>query len=425
MIPEHMIQSILAAIDRQELIALTADLVRINSVWDPAAGTGEARVAQWVADWADRQGFQVRQDDVAPNRPNIVIQWTAGPGRRTLLFEGHTDVVTPGDPRAWRYDPFGAQIVGNRMYGRGTCDTKGNLAAMLLAMAALKRSGLTLNGTVIGGVLCDEEDQMQGVQAFIAKGYADTVTGAIICEPQDGFLCTAQKGAVRAQYAVTGKMAHGAMPLSGLSTAPAISRMIEILHRMETETVKTLGKDPLLGWPSITPTVIQAPPTGVPQLNVLPGRADMLVDIRTVPAQSHPQIIDRLRQTAESVQAQVRKQYAAYDRLLGIPPRAGITVEMEILTDRPCTLTDRNDPVVRAADWASTCVTQKKPEYAGVLGSTDGTYLWDRKDIPIVTMGAGDRLVPHQIDEWVNLDQLLETARIYALTALHYLHEQG
>ena len=296
---------------------------------------------------------------------------------------------------------------------------------MLLAMTALKRSGIGLNGRIIGGVLCDEEDQMQGVQAFIAKGYADTVTGAIICEPQDGFLCTAQKGAVRARYAITGKMAHGAMPLSGLSTAPAISRMIDALHRMEADTVKTLGKDPLLGWPSITPTVIQAPPTGAPQLNVLPGRADMLVDIRTVPAQSHPQIIDRLRQAAESVQEQVRGQYAAYDRLLGIPSRTGITVEMEILTDRPCTLTDRKDPVVRAADWASAYVTQKKPEYAGVLGSTDGTYLWALKHIPIVTMGAGDRLVPHQIDEWVNLDQLLETAQIYALTALHYLHEQA
>ena len=121
MIPKHAIQHLLKAIDRNELIELTAALVGINSVWDPAAGTGEAQAARWVADWADRQGFAVQLDEVAPNRLNAVIRWAAGPGERALLFEGHTDVVTPGHPGAWRYDPFGAEIVGSRMYGRGTC----------------------------------------------------------------------------------------------------------------------------------------------------------------------------------------------------------------------------------------------------------------------------------------------------------------
>ena len=423
MTSEPIIRQVLAAVDRDELIQLTAALVQTNSVWDPAAGTGEASVAKMVASWADQQGFKVWLDEIAPKRLNTVIKWSAGPGSRTLLFEGHTDVVTPGDIRTWRYDPFGAEIVNNRMYGRGTCDTKGNLAAMLIAMVALKRSGVRLNGTILGGVLCDEEDQMLGVKDFIRRGYADSITGAVICEPQDGLVCTTQKGAIRARYTISGKMAHGAMPLSGLSTAPAVSRLIGALNEMEMDIVKDPGKDTLLGWPSVTPTVVQAPPAGTAQLNVLPGKAEILVDVRTVPEQSHPDIIHHLTAVGSDVENRVREYYRAYDQFLDIPPRQDIQVTMEILTDRPCTLTDRNDPVVRAAHWSNQYITRKTPEYAGVLGSTDGTYLWALKNIPIVTMGAGNRHIPHQTDEWVDLDQLLETAQIYALTALHYLSD--
>ena len=120
---------------------------------------------------------------------------------------------------------------------------------------------------------------------------------------------------------------------------------------------------------------------------------------------------------------QTREHYEVYNQLLDITQRQNIRIETEILTDRPCTRTDPEDPVVKAADWATRFITGKESEYAGVPGSTDGTYLWALKNIPIVTIGAGDRQVPHQVDEWVDLDQLYQTAQIYALTALHYLTE--
>jgi succinyl-diaminopimelate desuccinylase len=381
------------------LISLTSDLIKINSVWDPAAGTSEQQAAELAAEWAKAQGFVVEVNQVVPGRPNAVVTWAAGPGQRTLMFEGHTDVVTPGDISAWTHDPFGAEIVGRRMYGRGTNDTKGNLAAMLVAMSSLKRSGVELVGTIIGGVLCDEEDQMlgvQGVQDFIRRGHADSVTGAIICEPQDGLICTSQKGAIRARYTITGRMSHGAMPLSGLNTAPAVARLIEKLHEMELTAIEGTGRDEHLGWPSFTPTVIRAPIAGAPQLNVMPRKAQILVDIRTVPSQSHHAIRDGLTALAAGVANWVRKHYEEYDRLINVRRPHDLEVNTEFLTDRPCTLTDANDPVV--------------------------TYLWALKDIPIVTMGAGDRQVAHQVDEWVDLDQLVEMARIYALAGLHYLY---
>jgi succinyl-diaminopimelate desuccinylase len=422
MIPEDIISKVITEIDAEELISLTADLVRINSVWDPAAGTSEQAVANYVARWAEKQGFDIQQDEVAPARPNVIVTWTSTPGERTLMFEGHTDVVTPGDVSVWNYDPFGAEIKDGRMFGRGTNDTKGNLAAMLIAMAALKRSGIKLAGSIIGGVLCDEEDQMLGVRHFIERGHADRVTGAVICEPQDGLICTSQKGALRAQYTICGRMSHGAMPLTGLNTAPASAKIISRLHNLEVEAVKHAAQDENLGWPSFTPTVIQAPASGAPQLNVMPGEAKVLVDIRTIPGQSHPDIIADLTALAAEVQQEVRQDFREYDKLLGLERNHDLKIKLEILTDRPCTLTERDDPVLQAADWATRQMSKQKPTYAGVPGATDGTFLWALKDIPIVTMGAGDRQVPHQVDEWVDLDQLVETAKIYALTALHYLN---
>ena len=421
MIPTGIIQKVLSHIDGDELIALTAELVRINSVWDPAAGTSEQVVGEKVASWAQSQGFDVQIDPVTPNRPNIIISGLGGPGKRTLMFEGHTDVVTPGDISVWQYDPFGAEIVGRRMYGRGTNDTKGNLAAMLMAMKALKKSAIELSGSVIGGVLCDEEDQMIGVIDFINKGHADKVSAAVICEPQDGLICTSQKGAVRASYRITGRMSHGAMPLSGLNCAPAIAGLIEGLHRLEKKATIAVGCDPHLGWPSFTPTVIQAPSAGAPQLNVMPGEARVLVDVRTTPAQKHQDIIADLKKLSQNVAGSVQEHYQHYDDLLGLQRRHELAVQVDILTDRPCTLTDETDPIVQAAAWATQTVSGKPPVYAGVPGATDGTFLWSMKNIPIVTMGAGDRQVPHQIDEWVDLEQLVETAKIYTLTALHYL----
>jgi succinyl-diaminopimelate desuccinylase len=149
------------------------------------------------------------------------------------------------------------------------------------------------------------------------------------------------------------------------------------------------------------------------------------VDIRTIPGQHHPNILSDLAQLASLVEDQTAQLYADYDRLIDLERERQLKISLDILTDRPCTQTDRYDPVVQAADWATRYLTGSDPVYAGVPGATDGTYLWALKGIPIVTMGAGDRQVPHQVDEWVDLDQLVETAKIYALTALHYLYPRS
>lgn len=421
MVDREKIDRVLQKLDPARVEELTAGLVRLNTVFDPEAGTSEQPAAELVAEWAAQEGLDFRVEEVSPGRPNVIITLQGSPGLRSLMLEGHTDVVTPGDVTAWTVDPFSAKKVGRRMYGRGTNDTKGNLAAMLTAMAAIKRSGAAFQGTIVGGVLCDEEGDMSGVLDFIARGHADRITGAIVCEPQDGLICCTQKGALRAKFTILGRMCHGAMPLAGLGTYPALARLIDSLAALEREEMEAHGRDELLGWPSLTPTVIQAPAKGPGQLNVVPGEAVVLVDLRTIPAQSHPGLIAKLEGLAGRVEEEANRYFADYDRRIGLSRVHDLSVSVEILTDRPATLTDRSDPVVKAVDWAVREVTGREPVYAGVPGATDGTFLWDLKGIPIVTVGAGDREVPHQRDEWVDLDQLADWARIYALAALAYL----
>lgn len=424
MVTEEVLQGVLGEIREQELVELAASLVRINSVWDPEAGSSEQEVACFVASWARERGFQVLVEEVAPGRPNVIIEWKAAPGPRKLMFEAHTDVVTPGDPLQWEHDPFGGVVLDGRLYGRGANDTKGNLAAMLMAMAAIKKVRPGLKGSILGGVLCDEEGLMLGVQDFIRRGHAEGITGAVICEPQDGLICPVQKGAIRARFTVKGRMSHGAMPLSGLNPVPALSRLINGLWNMEEEAARTCGKDPLLGWPSFTPTVVRAPASGPAQLNVVPAKAELLVDIRTIPAQSHEEILRALRGLAAEAREQTLEAYSRLDVLLQVKRNLRLDVEMELLSDRPCTRTSVEDPLVRSVDWATRALTGKEPVYGGVPGATDGTFLWAWKGIPIVTIGAGDREVPHQVDEWVDLAQLHLTAKIYAASALAYLSQE-
>ena len=249
MINQNTIDQVLDCITGQELFDLTADLVRINSVWDPENHTCEQPVVDYLCKWAQKQGFDFQVDQVEKGRPNLIIDLQGAPGPRRLMFEGHTDVVSAGDLSHWTRDPFGAQVEGRIMYGRGSNDTKGNLAAMLMAMAAIKRSGVEFKGSMVAGVLCDEEDLMLGVKDFIRRGHADKVTGAIICEPEDSMICCTQKGAVRAEFTVYGKMSHGAMPLAGLNPAPALARLLDGLAGLELAEIEAHGKDELLAGP--------------------------------------------------------------------------------------------------------------------------------------------------------------------------------
>ncbi len=404
---ERLLGAVLARIDREELVRLTRELVRIPSVYRPEEPDGnEARVASFVASYLERAGFETHTKEVAPGRPNVWAVWEGDRPGRTLLFEAHTDVVTEGRAEDWDYPPFGAERVEGRVFGRGACDTKGNLAAAVLAVRAIKDSGVPFPGRL---VLChpvDEEGMMSGIKAFIEEGHAGGVDAAVICEPEENQLCIKQKGALRVEVTVRGRMAHGAMPASGVNPVTRAARFVVAVERLEREEVERYGEDPFLGCPSLTPTILMGPESGEPQINVIPASAYVALDIRTIPDQSHRELVGRL----EGILADLEAEDPDFDATL------------EVIEKRPPTETPKDEPLVQAMAAAYRRLTGEEPRYNGVPGATDGTFLAAWGGIPTVTTGAGDREIPHHADEWVGEEELLTTCELYALTAMYYCY---
>ncbi|HYB71030.1 MAG TPA: M20 family metallopeptidase [Candidatus Bathyarchaeia archaeon] len=407
------LSQVLRKIDADEVVELTRSLVRIPSVYRPGdPESTEARVADFVEAWLRREGFQIETQTVAPGRPNVV-GWLGEkrPGQKSLLLEGHTDVVTEGDPAAWSYPPFGAELVDGRIYGRGAADMKSGLAAAMVAAAAFRRAGVGLRGKLVVGALVDEEDGMIGVRHLCGTAVGRELDAAIICEPEENELCLEQRGVVWARFRLRGKMAHGAMPEAGVNPIAGLGRLLAAAPALERRLRKACEKSRHLKPPTVTPTIIQGPPpkVGVPQSNVIPATAETTFDIRLTPGI-----------TADGIHAELEEVCRA--AAAGQP---GLKVEWEpVNAFRLATRVDASEALVQAMIRGVKQATKHAPRYGGVPGSTDGTILRMELGIPIVTCGPGDRLIPHQVDEFVSEEQVVEAARIYAASVLNYLEPE-
>jgi succinyl-diaminopimelate desuccinylase len=397
-------QTVLDHIDDAKLIAWVQALTRIPSVWRPEQGEGEEVAARWVEARCRELGLEVHFEFVAPGRPNVIARYGSGSGP-TLMFEGHTDVVTEGDPALWTDPPFSAVIRDGRIYGRGANDMKAGVVCALMAVKAIVESGVSLHGTLLLGIVCDEEGDMIGIKHFVEQGWADAVDAAIICEPEENHLCTTQKGVMWLRAQISGVMTHGAMPLTGVNSVYPLARLLMLVQSLEEREIARFGTVEHLGQPSITPTIVRSPVAGEPQKNVMPGAAEVMLDFRLVPGQDPEGL-------ARQVEAMLRAVTAVDARL---------DYELEIIEIRHPTVTDPQEPIVQVLAAAYAALTGQAPIYGGVPGSTDGTILHAWKGIPIVTCGPGDIHIPHHIDEWVSIDEIKTAARLYTLAALRFL----
>jgi len=422
------IDHILKEIKKVELVQLTQDLIRIPSVRRQGIQGGEEEVALFLAHLLEKMGLDVVVEEVEPCSLNVIGVLEGQEGGPCLMFECHTDVVTEGDASEWKYGPYEGRLVGNRIYGRGACDTKGNLAAAVKAVQAIDQSDIPFRGKILLGILVDEEGMMSGVKHFIRQGWANGVSAAIICEPVDNHLCITQKGALRAELITSGKMGHGAMPLAGFNPIPPMVSILEKIRRLEAEEIERLERDTFLGYPSITPTVLQAPVKGEPQLNVIPQQCRALLDIRTIPGQSHETLKKELENIVQEEERSIcaslesgplKENREEFQK--GLSKGISFQAKLHVFEDRPWTKTSRDEPIVQAVSRAYRSVTGQEPIYDGVPGATDGTFLSAWAGIPIVTLGAGKWMIPHQKDEWVSVEDLCLTAKIYAASALEFL----
>ncbi len=392
----HLALQAAEAVDTDELVRLTQELVRIPSYFP---GPGEAPVVDFLEPYLCARGFATTVQEVAPGRPNLIADLGQGPGG--LILEGHTDVVTHGNPDQWTVPPYEARIVDGKIYGRGACDMKGGLAAAIVAAQAVRQVLGEPRKTLRLCIPCDEEGLMTGIKAFVQAGYAEGFAGAIICEPEENQVCLWQKGAMRVWVRFQGKMAHGAMPYAGANPIPSASRFVAALGALQ-KALQRESQHEYLGLPWITPTVVQAR-AGEGQFNVIPDQARVGLDIRTNPDQDHRNIEARLRQVLEE------------------SLEAGVSATLEVFEDRPATQTSRETPLVQAVEQGLALLGMPL-RYGGVPGATDGTFLWAWAGLPIVTIGPGGRTIPHQADEYIEIEALIAAARLYAASSVLMLH---
>ncbi|HEY9593201.1 MAG TPA: M20 family metallopeptidase [Spirochaetia bacterium] len=400
-------KKLLARVDSEELARLTQELVRIDSVIRPETGGTEREVVRFLSAWIERElGVKPLVEEVAPGRENVIVVLDSGKPGPCLMIEGHTDVVSEGDRALWKHDPFGGERVEGRIYGRGSCDMKAGVAVALVTAKAFRNAGVPWHGKIKLGLVCDEEGMMLGIKHFIKAGHADDVSACLVPEPEENNFCISMKGAIRAIVRVHGKMAHGAMPLSGINPNTRMARIILAFERFESEEKKRCGKDPFLGLPSITFTVVQAPPEGSPaQLNVMPGESIGYVDIRTTLAQDHEVVRESLRR--------ILRDLSATD--------PDFRADIEFIEDRPVVGITKEEPIARVSAEAYREITGRDPIWNGVPGATDGTFLSAWKKIPCLVNGPGPRTIPHQTDEYVEVAEMAECARVYVLATSRFL----
>jgi acetylornithine deacetylase len=364
-----------------DLVALPS----INPMGRPLQGPEiyEHRVTAYLEEFFRGLGVACERQAVAPLRENIVAR-TALPGaRRTLLFEAHQDTV-PTDHMT--IDPFGAVIDNGRLYGRGACDIKGGMAAMLGAFARLVREQPRDGANVIMACTVDEEHTFLGVQRLVKEPLK--ADGAIVAEPTRLQIVNAHKGVVRWYVDTTGRSCHSSTPEQGVN---AIYRMAGVLVTVEkyAELVRTSRPDPLLGPPTLSVGRIE----GGTSVNTVPDRCRIEVDRRLIPGEDPQMVVEQFR--GYLGQAALRFPCECSDPWLQAPALS------------PHGSAD----LVARLGAAIASVTGTAASVIPVAYGTDASTIAGA-GLPAVVFGPGDIARAHTSDEWVPLEEVEQAGEI-------------
>jgi len=385
------LQSIL---EPEALFATLAQLVAINSV-NPQypGGPGEGALAEYVADYFRLNSIPFELQPVMAGRRNVIAKLEGNPGNRVLVLEAHMDTASElGMCR----DPFLPVREGNRLYGRGSCDTKAGLAAMMHAMKILRGAGVRPKGSVFLVAAVDEEHSFQGVLKFLEKGiHAD---GAIVSEPTGLETVVASKGALRWRLRTVGRAAHSSKPRLGVN---AVNKMAKVLTAMDERFPPMFEKrtHPLLGSPTLNVGVIH----GGVQVNQVPDSCTIEIDRRLLPGE-----------TKESVWKEFEELLA---ELCEHDSELRVDMEPPQLEDHPL----ETSPSERIVQLVSKIAQERMGQnrIVGVPYGSDASKL-ARSGIPSVIFGPGDIDQAHAAEEYVELDQVALAAEIYAKTILDF-----
>ena len=404
---------------REDLIRLTQDLIRIPTLNPP--GLNYRQICDYLAARLMMHGFQVEfiraegapGDSEAHPRWNLVARLEGSAPGDCVHFNSHHDVVEVG--HGWTRDPFGGELVGDRIYGRGACDMKGGLAASIIAAEAFIAARPDFRGAIEISATADEESGGYGGVAYLAQQgrfSPDVVQHVIIPEPlHKDRICLGHRGVWWAEVETKGRIAHGSMPFLGDS---AIRHMAAVLQEIETQLYPLLAtrhtampvvpegaRASTLNINSIHGGEPEPEPgyTGLPTPCVA-DRCRIILDRRFLIEEDLAQVKGELVSLLERVKAE----------------RPTFQYEIRDLFEVHPVMADRNAPVVRSTAAAIERVLAREAEYV----VSPGTY--DQKHIDrigrlhnCIAYGPGLLHLAHQPDEWVGVQDMLDSARVMAL----------
>jgi len=382
-------------IDRGRLVEQLADLVRIDSTNPELVpdGAGEAEAAAYVADAMRALGLEVEVWAPEPGRPNVVGVWPGTGEGRSLMLNAHTDTVGVEGMEA----PFTPRIEDGRMYGRGTQDMKGSLAAQLAAVRALQSAGIELAGDVIVAAVIDEEHKSRGTEAVVERYDAD---GAVVTEPTDLELALAHKGFAWIDVETRGRAAHGSRPDEGIDANVHMGRVLARLDRLEQE-LRAQDGHRLVGAPSLHAAQIE----GGTASSVYAAHCRLRVERRIIPGESGAQARDEIQALLDALDAEDDAFDARCELAFSRRP-------FEVAADAMIATTVRSS--------AETVLGQAPPD-VGQTFWTDAALLAEAGTETVVLGPVGDGL--HTTEEWVDLDSVVDLAEILARTAQRYCSE--
>ena len=418
------IESVLREIEAREdqIVALTQDLIRFPTVNPP--GEAYQPCAEYLGNRLVKRGFQVEyiraegtpgDSDKYP-RINVVARREGKSKGPCVHFNSHLDVVQTG--AGWTVDPFGGEVKDGKVYGRGACDMKGGLAASVVAVEALLDSGLDLPGAIeISGTVDEESGGYGGVAYLAERGWFSKprVDHVIIPEPLNvDRVCIGHRGVWWAEIETLGRIAHGSMPFLGDS---AIRHMSAVLEKIEHELYPALAARH-----SDMPVVPEGARQSTMNINSLHGGEGEEFSGLPVPcvADSCRMIIDRrflIEETIESVQGEMK---ALLERVAA--ERPSFKYKMRELFSVQPSMADRDGPVATATAKAVRDILGRDAQIVCSPGTYDQKHV-DRigKLKDCIAYGPGVLDLAHQPDEWVGITDMVNAAKVMALSTVDLL----
>lgn len=377
------------AVTDEETIQLLQKLIAIPTV-DPPGNEMEA--ARAVKQVLDREGIPSRIYDLGDNRANLVARLKGSGQKPALVFSAHFDTIAVDESR-WTMPPFGGHIQNRRLYGRGATDMKSGLVSMVCAAIALKRQGVQLSGDLVMAFSAAENSSGLGALELTRCGELGSAGAMLISEPTSLKIFIAEKGALWIRATAKGATGHGAFVEDWRSDyGNAIVRMAKFIRDLEHLDL-CVHPHPHLGWPTINVGKIR----GGVSAPIIPGSCSIELDVRMVPGMTPESVAQKMRQLA------------------------GKNIEIQIIDFKPPVVTSENEPFVHLCVGACEAVLERKPEITGVPYYSDATIFAPALKIPMVIIGPGE--VGHSgiADEYVEIDNVIKTNRIFFRIAAQYL----